>query len=219
MGAKVKHSTIVITLLVLSLSGAVAQDRDTAGRRQKLIALFKTALVNDSYNLWMLQQVFFNPDSNQSPGLVCLAIFVMVDTIADPYGCLDSGAFINDGFGWQFDSYYELHQHVADASDVTSELATLISKSGSTSMFYTMDPTFYSIMNLLSSSIALSIPYIPYYHSSDHHAGGFSDYGEDYAYIHITFTELDENPCWDDAVYALRSVLMWVSNLVSLNCP
>ena len=208
-------SAVVIALLVLS--GAVAQDRDTAGKIQKLIALFEEALVNDSYNLWILQQIFFNPNSNQSPRQVCLSVFATVGTIANPESdyrdCFDDGAFIKyEGVEWHFDSYYELQQ-VADASDVTSELATLMSKSGSTSVFYTMDPTFYYIMQSLSSSIAISIPHTNnnpgfYYNAMD-------DERIDCANIPITIAELDEMPCLDDTVYAMRSVLMWVS----LNCP
>jgi hypothetical protein len=209
MAAKiVQCSVVVIALFVLSV--AVAQDHDH-DLRQKLIVLFETALVNDSYNVWKLQQLFFNPDSMQSPEQVCLSVSVIVDTIANPAAdyCDNYGAFIkvNVDYEWHFDSYYELHQQVADDINDTSELATLMTKSGSTSMFYTMDPTFYSIMKSMSSSITLSIPY----NSDD------ADYANDVncASIEITITtELDEMPCWDDAVYALRSVLMWVS----LNC-
>ena len=203
-------SVAVIALLVLNV--AVAQYRDTAGRRQKLIALFETALVNDSYNLWMLQQIFFNPDSNQSPRQVCLSVFATVGTIDRSDYCAPAEeAFIkydiSQGTEWHFDSYYQLHQQLVDASDVTSELASLMSKSGSTSMFYTMDPTFYYIMKSLSSSIAISIPYTNTFYYDDN-----EDIGVNCANILITISAgLDKMPCWSDAVYAMRSILMWVS--------
>ena len=60
---------------------------------------------------------------------------------------------------WYFDSYYELHQQVDDDISDTQELAKLITSSGSTSVFYSFDPSFYSIMQTLSSSIALMFPY------------------------------------------------------------
>ena len=76
-----------------------------------------------------------------------------------------------------------------------------MTNSGSTSVFYAFDPSFYSIMKTLSSSIALSLPY--YDNSED--SGNYASID-----IYIS-TKLDEMPCWDDAVYALRAVLMWVS--------
>ena len=47
-----------------------------------------------------------------------------------------------------------------------------------------------------------------------------SYFSNDHSDINIAInTKLDEMPCWDDAVYALRSVLMWVSLLkLSTKC-
>lgn len=209
MAAKiVQFSAVVTVLLVLSVQ-AVAQDYD-ADQRQMLFGLFETALVNDSYALWQLQHIFFNPDAKQSPEQVCLSIFVRVDSIANPDRSCDSqngAAFDGSPGEWHFDSYYELQQQVADDASDTSELAKLMTKSGSTGVFYAMDPSFYSIMKTLSNFIALSLPYRLY-------DGSF--YNKNYAGINIAIhTALDEMPCWDDAVYALRSVLMWVS----FHCP
>ena len=203
MAAKIiQCSAVVIALLVLSTSGAVAQVYD----RKSLIDLFETALL-DSDALWTLQKIFFDPDSKQSPEKVCLPVSVSVEDIADPdvdYCEFDSEgepAFIYDDTSdtWYFDSYYVLHQQVADDVSDTHELANLITKSGSASIFYSFDPSFYTIMQTQSSSIALMFPY-----DDDD-----SDYSSDYAYINIA--ELDGMPCWSDAVYAMRSVLMWVS--------
>ena len=200
MAAKiVQCSAVVIALLVLSTSGAAAQDLDTI-----LFAQFETALLDDSDALQTLQEIFFNPDSKQSPEKVCLSVSVSVDDIDDSF-CGDSEkhgpAFVYDdssGTGmWYFNSYFELHQQVDDASD-TLELANLITSSGSTSVFYSFDPSFYSIMQTLSNSITLVFPY-----DDDSH------YSNDN--IDINIAKLDYMPCWDDAVYAMRSVLMWVS--------
>ena len=215
MAAKIiQRSIVVIALLILSTSGAVAQYYDG---RKMLLDLFETALLNDSYTLWTLQKIFFNPDSKQSPEKVCLSVSISVEDIADPereYYCDDFSddsemwqAFVYDNFSgtWFSNSYYELHQQVDDDISDTQELANLITSSGSTSIFYSFDPSFYSIMQTLSSSIALKFPYYD-----------DSDYSNDYAQINIAIsTRLDKMPCWDDAVYALRSVLMWVS----INCP
>ena len=63
MAAKiVQHSAVVIALLVLGTSVAVAQ---VYYDRKMLLDLFETALHNDSDTLWRLQQTFFNPDSKQ----------------------------------------------------------------------------------------------------------------------------------------------------------
>ena len=230
MAAEVKHCVVVTALLLLTCSVAVAQD-SYADSMQKLIGLFEEALVTDNDSLWALQKTFYNPDSKQSPKQVCLSAFVTVNTIADPYNyACDEPAFVHNGLPpyagslWHFNSYYELEQQVADDASDSSELATLMVESGSTGMFYTMDPTFFSIMKTLSSSIALSIPYGPSHGT---------DAGSQYRYrasttIDITiYTKLEEMPCWDVAVYALRSVLMWVSfnysisssiTVVHINC-
>ena len=73
-----------------------------------------------------------------------------------------------------------------------------------------MDPSFYSIMKTLSTSITLSLT-IPYRSHLD---------SGDCAFINITIsTELTAMPCWDEADYALRSVLMWVSaSFNNINC-
>ena len=140
----------------------------------------------------------------------------MADITANPDNymhCDENGpAFDSDGL---MASSYVLEQQVTDDASDSSELAMLMVESGSTGMFYTMDPTFFSIMKILSSSIALSMPYEPSYFGTD--ADSQYRYRESTT-IYITInTELDEMPCRDDAVYALRSVLMWVS--FSINSP
>ena len=114
-------------------------------------------------------------------------------------------AFVSDDDSgmWFFNSYYELQQQVDDDVSDTQELANLITNSGSPSVFYSFDPSFYSIMQTLSSSIALVYyPYddLTYDNDNDNAVIGFAINGK-----------LDKNPCWNEAVYALRSVLMWVS--------
>ena len=204
----VQHSAVVIALLVLGTiaSGAVAQ---VYYDRKMLLDLFETALLNDNDALWTLQEIFFDPNSKQSPEKVWLLASISVEDIADPESdyCervrfVAGSAFVrgydNTSGIWVFNSYYELHQQVDDASD-TQELANLIASLGSTNMFYSFDPSFYAIVKTLSSSQAYA------YDDNYYHSNG-------YAYINITInTELVENPCWDDAVYAMRSVLMWVS--------
>jgi hypothetical protein len=203
MAAKiVQHSVLLLMALpVLSTSVAVAQNDY---ERQMLLDLFETALLDNSDALWTLQKIFFNPSSKQSPEKVCLSVSISVDDIANnDYYCGKRGpAFVKDEFsdGMVFNSYYELHQQVADDDSDTQELAKLITNSGSTGVFYSFDPSFYSIMQTLSSNIALSGPYEGYLYTND------------YADIKIAIsTKFVDMPCWDDAVYALRSVLMWVS--------
>ena len=137
---------------------------------------------------------------------MCLSVSISVEDIADPESgcnCEIQQAFVYDNFSgmWYFNSYYELQQQLADDVSDTQELANLITYSGSTSVFYSFDPSFYSIMQTLSSSITLVFPaYIGDIYSSD------------YAHIDIAINmKFDSMPCRDDAVYALRSVLMWVS--------
>ena len=217
MAAKlVQRSAVVIALLVLSTSGAAAQYYYYD--KKMLFELFETALLNDTYgSLQTLQEIFFNPGSKQSPEKVRLSVSISVEDIADPECCDydpdDMGpAFVYDDSSgtvmWYFNSYYELQQQVDDGISDTKELANLITNSGSAVVFYSFDPSFYSIMQTLSSSIALIFP-------------AFEvnlDYRNDNAEIDIAIsTELDGMPCWGEAVYALRSVLMWVSFNCSQN--
>ena len=227
MAAKiVQYSAIVIALLVLSVTVAqvysCTEYYDEDGKtkqRQMLLGMFEKAIMSDSYALWKLQQIYFNPDFKHSPGQVCITVFVAVHTIANPLcACTNQNgpAFVFDELvtdPWHFNSYYEL-QLADDGSDHdTSELAKLMTESGSTSVFYTFDPSFYSIMKTLSSSIALALPYDDYDNDVPFYAEGHSYYySNDYTGIDITIsTKLDDMPCWDDAVYAMRSALMWVS--------
>ena len=118
---------------------------------------------NYSYTRWKLQQIYFNPDSKYSPGKVCLTAVVAVESIVNPYcPCTyqHGPAFVRDElqtYQWHFNSYYELQ--LADDTSDTSELAKLMTESGSTSVFYAFDPSFFSILKILSRSITVYLPY------------------------------------------------------------
>ena len=150
MAAKNLIVAVVLALLVLSTGRAVAQDYYD---KKKLLGLFKAALRNNSDALWTLQETFFNPGSKQSPDQVCLSVSISVQDIADPepqsgyYEFSKMGpAFVYDNGMWYFNSYYQLFQQVNDDASDTRKLANLLTKSGSTGMFYSFDPSFYSIM-------------------------------------------------------------------------
>ena len=141
---------------------------------------------------------------------MCLTAFVAVESITNPHcPCTHQHgpAFARDEFPiyqWHFNSYYELQ--LADDTSDTSELAKLMTESGSTSVFYTFDPSFFSILKILSSSITV---YLPYDSVPEDIASYY--YSEDYTGIDIYISTLDEMPCLDDVTYTLRSALMWVS--------
>ena len=176
MAAKVPvvqcSTALVIVLLVLnSVSYSVAVQPAKEYMRRKLFRLFETALLNDDDILWTLQDIYYNPDSKQSPEKVYLSVYISVDAIAyhpEDVMCYPDGgkstempAFVYDDTSekWFFYSQYELQQQIADDSGNASELANLMMQSGSTSVFYSFDPSFYSIMTTLSSSIAIYFPY------------------------------------------------------------
>ena len=69
-------SSAVIVLLLLSATAS--------GQSLKLKNSFEEALVNDSVNLWRLQQVYFNPSQFSSPMKVCLTVVVTIPDIIDP---------------------------------------------------------------------------------------------------------------------------------------
>ena len=87
---------------------------------------------------------------------------------------------------WQFSSVYELQLQTDESS--TSQLTKLLTDSGSTGVFYTFDPSFYTLMKALSSSLELTFPNFV-----------FDDYDDDdldaaFIEIHID-TELEVMPC------------------------
>ena len=66
-------------------------------------------------------------------------------------------------------------------------------------MFYIFDPSFYNIMKALSTSIEISFPYT------------FVEVTQVYAVVDIQLNRsLEQMPCRDDVVDALKMVLVWV---------
>ena len=57
---------------------------------------------------------------------------------------------------WQFNSAYELQLQTISDESGTSQLTKLLTKSGSTGVFYVFDPSFYTLMKALSSSLELT---------------------------------------------------------------
>ena len=80
----------------------------------------------------------------------------------------------------------------------------MLSKYGSTGVFYAFDPTFFSTMKAFASSIAVSFPY---------YDSNIDDNVNIKICMHIS-TGLGEMPCRDDAVAALEMILVWVSSLL-----
>ena len=208
------HSCILslatVLLLIFSVTTTVSGECDNSCRKQQeLSKLFEEALVNSSDSLWQLQQIYFDPYSEWIPALVYLSVLVTVNDVIngtpDPW-CDDTTFDYCSGYNdyinqcethhgqWLFSSDYALRPFPG-SSDLTT---LLLSDPRSSDVFYAFDPSFYTIMKALASSLGP----IPHTH-------------DDVIQIHIN-TTLHDNPCQNDAVRALEMVLMWVSFHVKL---
>ena len=195
MAEKVKNNHRDYKLIILLLLSATVVRGDN--QVQTLMSLFEEGLVNTSENLFNLRQLYFNP-FKYSPASVCLYVSVTVDNITDssPFYCTE--AFQCFDFSWTFESMYVLQLSSDDSQSGTLQLNDLLTSLGIT-VFFAFDPTFYTIMKVLSSPAILL-------HSDN------SYYFNNYAEINIHLREqLETMPCWDDVDEALRLVLVWVS--------
>ena len=216
-----KNLLLFLLLLSVVAEGQLLQSHDRNDEtRQLLVRLFEETLVNSNKSLYQLQSIYFNPTSRQlGSSLICLSVDVTTNnTISSK--CADS-AFkcISQATNWEdldcnywsFESFYELQLATSDVESA-SLLIYLLSKYGSTGVFYAFDPTFFHIMKAFASSIAVSFPFCEIY--NDDHAAN-SNNAEIKIHMHIS-SRLDEMPCWtqDDAVAALERTLMWVRSLL-----
>ena len=214
-----------LLLLISMTTIASGQQCDSDGcRRHELSKLFEEALVSSSDSLWKLQQIYFDPSSDQSPALIYLSVSVTINNITnntcwcnqttaicdmpvsdtnaafDLYYCSECNTYnsyycTESHYGqWMFFSSYILQP------SSSSQLAELMTTSGSTNVFYAIDPSFYSIMKALSNSIELLL---------ESHTHSYEDPMRSIE-IHIN-TTLHENPHRVNAYCALRMILVWVS--------
>ena len=186
----------LVVMALMFLSGTGGQQDQT---RQRLMKLFEEALVNSSKNLYALQDIYFNPSSNKSPALVCLHVTVTVDKIKDPTtpdpSCIP--AFANNVF-----SSTNTLQLRHDEID-TPHLSDLLNLPKTGSAFCAFETSFYSIMKALASSSSSD--------NNDYDKNDASTADRSIS-IHID-GELEDMPCYKDAVYALRIVLVWVRKI------
>ena len=224
------YSSVALVLLLLSVT-ANGQQIDYP-HSLTLKNLFEEALVNSSESLWRLQKVYFNPSQFISPENVCLNVSMSVFNITNP----DNVVCDNDsprentrpGFkfcsgsdpvpspnctigSWYFWSSHQLQLKLPDdQSDNSSQLSSMLTSSAVTLMFHTFDPSFYKIMKTLSTSIETSLFYYNYYQGTIKTQNSTE--------VNIQIKEhLEYMPCVNDAVDALKMVLMWVSNIRSIS--
>ena len=152
---------IVTALLLLSVTVKGQSFTDW-----ELRDLFEEALVNSSESLYKLQRIYFNPSTTYSPVSVHIKVSVTVDNIniqngQEPYECYGSYGYAtflcekpfnlwpNCTSGWYFTSSYKLK--LAEVEGGTSQLSDLLTW-GSTEVFNTFDPSFFTIMQKLTGS-------------------------------------------------------------------
>ena len=164
----------------------------------QLVTLLEEGLVNSSDNLFNLRNVYFNPSYKYSPVSVCLQVVVIFDNITGllPTYCFSEEDKTNYTDSWVFESAY-----VLQLSNDDRQLSDLLTTSGITGVFFTFDPTFYTIMKALASS------FTPSYQGLVFNPNGFLDTEIS---MHLP-QHLETFPCWYDVDEALRLVLVWVS--------
>lgn len=218
---KYNQCSVVIALLLL-----VGGDRQTIAwvdeTELKLYKLFEEALINSNESLYQLQQVYFNPKVKQGPGTVCAYVNITVNCIivTESNCSYDHPAFecpggynrTNCSGLWSLYSTYLLQ--LSNDEGGMSQLTNILTTSGSTGVLFAFDPFFYTIMKVLSNSLQLSFPRgiinIMFYDDHDL-VLDLLYYDELDLDIHMS-SELEEMPCQEDAVNALRMVLVWVSS-------
>ena len=206
-------TVILLLLSVISVRGCGDYDPDKTTKA--LVTLFEEGLVNNSDNLYALRKVYFNPSSKYSPTSVCLQVRVTVDNITCKnlqqtsvcYKAFDYDEI--SGIGWFFDSTYVLQ--LSNNESGTSQLSRLLSQLAITGVFYTFDPTFFTIMKALSSSLTLRLSFTPSVTTDECQKRDCTKE----IFIHLR-EDLETMPCWGDAVDALSLVLVWVSCTNSL---
>ena len=215
------YSSVVIVLLLLVSVTAKGQQIDYP-HSLTLKNSFEEALMNSSESLWRLQKVYFDPSQFISPENVCLNVSMSVHNITNPDNVVcdnDPGEATPAAFKfcsgsdpisspnctiglWYFWSSHQLKLS-DDHSRYSSQLSSLLTSQGVTQMFYTIDPSFYMMMKTLSTSIEISLLYLGSYGTIK---------AQNSTEINIRINEhLEYMPCVDDAVDALKMVLVWVS--------
>lgn len=203
------HSVaVLIALLLVGETRGQLQDNQTL-TRLTLLNMFEEALANSSMSLFKLRQIYFDPSAKYTKS-VCLDVTVTIDNIlgdSDPNQCIRGAAFVKYAYhstdiyadsNYTFSSQHQLQLLSDDGGTGTSKLGDLLSYSFSAVMFYAFDPTFYKIMQVLTKSLEID----PYSYPS-----------ENFITIDIHISgELEVMPCWEDAVHAMRMLLVWVRN-------
>ena len=187
---------LVVTLLLLSVETRCQQLQDNRVQRNMLMKMFEEALLNSSESLYALQNIYFLPTFKQSPPSVGLSVTVTVDKVknsAPPPNCEYGPAFLNGTFYSKY--ILQLIPHV-------QRLSNLLTTYKPVGALCTFDPSFYSIMKVLATSSDI------FNHNVDY------EYMGTYINIHIG-KELEEMPCWNDAVVSLEMLLVWVRTLIS----
>ena len=220
-----------VTALLLLTAKVEGQAVETDDNIMMLRNLFEEALVNSSVSLFQLQQIYFNPSSHYSPLSVCVQVSVTVDNnishpddyddnCNDPYDIYNIDRDLKPAFDcndlegttsdtckqWVFTSSYNL-KLIDDGRD-SAELRSFLTSSDNADMFYTFDPSFYNIMNALSTSSS-EIPF-PIYDRSITYDSSSPIYQIPEINIKIN-RPLENMPCKYDANNALKMVLVWVS--------
>ena len=163
--------SLVISLLLLFSVTSGQQCDSFECKRHELSKLFEEALVNSGNALWQLQQIYFDPYSDHNPALVALSVNITVNDIGNDTWCRpnDDGTQCFCDTGVAFDNCKDIYDphcksgrwmfssnHFLRLSDSESSYLTrLLTISLSTGVFFTIDPTFYSIIKPLSNSIEL----------------------------------------------------------------
>lgn len=193
------HYCVAVVTALLLISETRGQLSPDYSIQARLLSMYEEALVNSNDSLYTLKRMYFasSPKSKYSSSF-CLEVCVDIDNPPPlnqwPWSAVGDAAFV-DGY---FSSKYILHL-LSDDGD-TSRLGDLLTSSTSGLVFYMADPTFYTTMHTLAKSI-----------DTDEYGFLYPDNSRvNSIKIHIRGT-LEYMPYRDDAVDAMKMLLVWVS--------
>ena len=189
-------ATLSIVIALLLFSETRSQPSGDYAVQARLRNMYEEALVNSNESLYTLQRMYFNPSPRSKyRSSFCLQVNVTIDN-PPPLDQQCNATFV-DG---HFISQYVLHLLSDDG--YTSRLADFLSYTGTDSTFYEFDPTFYATMQALAISIDTDTSNVVVYDNS-----------RDYSITIDISGQFEHMPCRDDAVDAMKMLLMWVSSI------
>ncbi len=192
---KIIYLVLVYYVVVMGNTSLVLSDL-TIEEEQQLFDILQFALINDSTNLYKLQEMFY-PPGEVSPDTVVFNSTVTVNTISNPnnYNC--DPAFQNISNHYVRDPGYYIDQFSVSNDALSSSQAklTVYINSIKETIEWLEDVSYYLIVTIVNIQLN------PYSSSTSGHEHT----------LHLKVDKLEVMPCEDEYIKVMNSVLSWVS--------